>query len=84
MPSDDREAHRKLELLRAALAKGEQDLAAGPVVVIESDEELRLLFESLENRSSFDELSARFRGHTAGRAHTPAEELLRESREEAR
>lgn len=82
MPSDDQEARQKLDRLRAELAKGEQDLAAGRYLVIESDEELQLLFESLESGSSFDELAAWFRAHTAGSEHTPAEELLREGRDE--
>ncbi|MFE0754904.1 hypothetical protein ACFW16_13200 [Inquilinus sp. NPDC058860] len=82
MQGDDREARRKLERLRAELAKGERDLAAGRVVVIETDEELQMFFEGLENGSSFDERAARFRARTAERRHTPAEELQREGRDE--
>ena len=47
MQSDDHKARRKLERLRAALAVGERDLAAGRVVVLESDEEIRRYFDEL-------------------------------------
>ncbi len=37
---------------------------------------------SVEPESSFDELAAQLRKLTAAREHTPAEELLREGRDE--
>ena len=37
---------------------------------------------SQEGETSFDDLAAEFRALTAGRPHTPAETLLRESRDE--
>ena len=42
---------------------------------------LRLALSS-EAEASFDDLAAELRALTAGRRHTPAEELLRESRKE--
>jgi hypothetical protein len=47
MQDDDQKARRKLERLRAALAVGERDLAAGRTVVLESDEEIRRFFDDL-------------------------------------
>ncbi|HEY9346799.1 MAG TPA: hypothetical protein VIQ53_15880 [Inquilinus sp.] len=47
MQHDEHKARRKLERLRAALAKGEQDLAAGRTVVLKSDEEIRRFFDDL-------------------------------------
>ncbi|MGO1078609.1 hypothetical protein [Inquilinus sp. CA228] len=59
-----------------------QDLAAGRVVVIETDEELAALFDRLDQGQAFDDLAARLRAQTAGCRHTPAEDLLREGRDE--
>jgi hypothetical protein len=47
MQGDDHKADRKLEGLRAALAVGERDLAAGRVIILESDEEIRRFFDDL-------------------------------------
>jgi hypothetical protein len=47
MQDDDCEARWKLERLRAALAVGERDLAAGRVVVLDSDDEITRFFERL-------------------------------------
>lgn len=47
MQGDDREARWTLERLRAALAVGERDLAAGRVVVLKSDDEIERFFDKL-------------------------------------
>lgn len=82
MCGGDLEARRKLERLRAALSVGEQDLAAGRVVVIETDDELAAFFDRLDQGQAFDDLAARLRARTDGCRHTPAEDLLREGRDE--
>jgi plasmid stability protein len=41
-----------------------------------------ILTQALEKNSSFDELATKLRAMLEGRHHTPAEELLRESRSE--
>jgi plasmid stability protein len=41
-----------------------------------------ILTEALNASASFDDLAAKLRTRLGGRHHTPAEELLRESREE--
>ena len=47
MQGDDHETRHKLERLRAELAVGERDLAAGRVIILESDEEIRRFFDEL-------------------------------------
>jgi hypothetical protein len=67
MREHDHGSHRKLRRLRSALAKGERDPAA---------------VDGLSGERDFDDLAGRFRALTAERTHTPAEELLREGRDE--